>query len=112
MTPKLDRKALLDDSSNRGVSFCTLLSDKVDTWMRELWTNAGGPDSGAALVAVGGYGRAELSPGSDIDVYLIHDPKRDVGALAESIWYPIWDEGVKLGHAVRSVKETAFVGVR
>ena len=106
MASQNERRALLEDPSHRGAAFCALLSSKVDTWMRELWANAGGPESGAALVAVGGYGRAELSPGSDIDVYLLHEPKRDVAELAESIWYPIWDEGVKLGHAVRSVKET------
>jgi [protein-PII] uridylyltransferase len=58
-----------------------------------------------ALVAVGGYGRAELSLGSDIDVLLLHDDHRDIGAVADRIWYPVWDEGVKLGHAVRTPKE-------
>ena len=57
-------------------------------------------------MAVGGYGRAELSPGSDIDLYLLYKPGVDVAPLADKLWYPIWDEGVKLGHAVRTVKET------
>jgi [protein-PII] uridylyltransferase len=47
-----------------------------------------------------------LSPGSDIDLYLLHDPNVPVVELAEKIWYPIWDQGIKLGHAVRTVKET------
>ncbi|MEX1218663.1 MAG: [protein-PII] uridylyltransferase [Acidimicrobiales bacterium] len=106
MTPRFDRIALLKDPTNRGVSFCSLSASNVDEWLCELWENGQGPDTGAALVAVGGYGRAELSPGSDIDVYLLHDSKLNVGELAESIWYPIWDEGIKLGHAVRTVKET------
>ena len=106
MSPLAERRELLDDPTHRGAAFCSLLSSKIDEWMVELWVNAGGPDTGAALVAVGGYGRGELSPGSDIDVYLLHDPKVKVAELAERIWYPIWDEGVKLGHAVRSVKET------
>ena len=106
MTPQLDRLVLLQDTSRRGAAFCGLLSEKVDLWLQQLWENAGGPATGAALVAVGGYGRSELSPGSDIDVYLLYEPKTPVSALAESIWYPIWDEGIKLGHAVRTVKET------
>lgn len=106
MTPQLDRLVLLQDTSRRGAAFCGLLSEKVDLWLQQLWEDAGGPATGAALVAVGGYGRSELSPGSDIDVYLLYEPKTPVSALAESIWYPIWDEGIKLGHAVRTVKET------
>ena len=106
MAPQLDRTVLLEDTSNRGVAFCGLLSEHVDAWLAQLWNAAGGPDQGAALVAVGGYGRAELSPGSDIDVYLLYEPKTEVADLAERVWYPIWDQGVKLGHAVRTVKET------
>ncbi|MEO1058465.1 MAG: [protein-PII] uridylyltransferase, partial [Actinomycetota bacterium] len=63
-----------------------------------------------ALVAVGGYGRGELAPFSDLDVVLIHDVKaRKVAKLVEpaasAIWYPIWDSGVTLGHGVRHVDE-------
>ena len=62
-----------------------------------------------ALVAVGGYGRGDLCPGSDLDVLLVHTRKdRDLGEvkeLADRIWYPLWDAGLKLGHGVRSVKE-------
>ena len=109
MAPQLDRTVLLEDTSNRGVAFCGLLSEHVDAWLAQLWNAAGGPDQGAALVAVGGYGRAELSPGSDIDVYLLYEPKTEVADLAERVWYPIWDQGVKLGHAVRTVKETLML---
>lgn len=59
-----------------------------------------------ALVAVGGYGRRELCPGSDLDVVLLHSstaPK--VAPVAERIWYPVWDAGVGLDHSVRTVKE-------
>ena len=106
MTPQLDRRPLLDDAAVRGAAFCRALSDKVDEWLHALWLSVEAPDEGVALVAVGGYGRAELSPGSDIDLYLLHRPGIDVSALAEGLWYPIWDEGLKLGHAVRTVKDT------
>ena len=57
-----------------------------------------------ALVGVGGYGRGELSPYSDIDVVLVHEPSLGadtVAALAHALWYPLWDQGVPLDHAVR-----------
>jgi [protein-PII] uridylyltransferase len=65
----------------------------------------GHPRHGTALVAVGGYGRGELSPGSDLDIVLLHSGKGDVEALAEKIWYPIWDSGVRLDHSVRTLEQ-------
>ena len=61
-----------------------------------------------ALVAVGGYGRSELSPHSDLDVVLLHD--RSIGdelvnEVANSIWYPLWDQGVALDHSVRDTNQ-------
>jgi len=106
VTPQFDRRPLLEDPSFRGAAFCRELSARVDDWLERLWQAAGGPLEGAALVAVGGYGRAELSPGSDLDVWLLHAPKVEVGELADRVWYPIWDADVKLGHAVRTVKES------
>jgi [protein-PII] uridylyltransferase len=61
-----------------------------------------------AVVALGSYARNELCPGSDVDVMLVHDgraDKGDVGAAAETLWYPLWDAGFVLGHAVRTPKE-------
>src|SRR4051794_7316791 len=79
----------------------------VDEWLRGLFSAAldGAAPKGIALVAVGGYGRGELCPGSDLDVVLLHDGKRSIGEVAERLWYPVWDEGVKLGHAVRTPRE-------
>lgn len=54
------------------------------------------------MVAVGGYGRGELAPHSDLDLVLLHADETDVSALADKIWYPFWDAGVKVDHAVRS----------
>jgi [protein-PII] uridylyltransferase len=58
------------------------------------------------LIAVGGYGRRELSPHSDLDILLVHKSVKNIGDIASKIWYPIWDASVKLGHAVRTPKET------
>ena len=83
-------------------------ADEADSWLAGLL----GDVEGAALVAVGGYGRRQLSPGSDLDVVLLHDGSRDSAAIAElanAIWYPIWDAKVKLDHSVRTVAEARAV---
>ena len=64
-----------------------------------------GPDVGVALVAVGGYGRGELAPHSDLDVVLVYDEGVDLGDLAEQVWYPLWDTGAKLDHSVRTLPQ-------
>lgn len=101
------REALREDVTLVGRNLCRRYSDTVDTWLAELFAAAEETcgRGGAALVAVGGYGRGELSLQSDIDVLLLHDGRDDIGSLADQIWYPIWDEGLKLGHAVRTTRE-------
>lgn len=74
---------------------------------RSFATAVGRRVDGLALVAVGGYGRAELSPASDVDVVLVHDPgvpAARVSEVAESLWYPLWDDSVPLDHAVRDAE--------
>ncbi|WP_134767372.1 [protein-PII] uridylyltransferase [Nocardioides sp. 1609] len=77
----------------------------ADELCSAAYEKAGGPDTGVALVAVGGYGRSELAPYSDLDVVLVHDEDVDLGPLAEQLWYPIWDSGARLDHSVRSLPE-------
>lgn len=57
-----------------------------------------------ALVALGGYGRRELYPFSDIDLLLLHDrwAAKSMQQVAESILYPLWDSGYEVGHSVRT----------
>ncbi|MCK9894736.1 [protein-PII] uridylyltransferase [Frankia sp. AgB32] len=82
----------------------TALADDVLT---ELF---GEPGSGIALIAVGGYGRAEPAFGSDLDLVLVHDGRRhDVSAVADALWYPLWDAGVGLDHSVRTIEEAVAV---
>ncbi len=86
------------------------LSDLSDRWLADLFGPL--PTPGLALVAVGGYGRREVLPGSDLDVVLVHDGSADpdwLGARADSIFYPVWDSRVPLDHSVRSVSEAAAV---
>ncbi|TWD72440.1 UTP--GlnB (protein PII) uridylyltransferase GlnD [Kribbella amoyensis] len=66
----------------------------------------GVPTEGVALVAVGGYGREELSPYSDLDVMLVHaEGYPQVDELAAQIWYPLWDSRTKLDHSVRTIAQ-------
>jgi [protein-PII] uridylyltransferase len=74
---------------------------ETDRWLASLL----GREASVALVAVGGYGRRELLPGSDLDVLLLHAGRPDISALADRIWYPIWDSGTRLDHAVRTPRE-------
>jgi len=100
------RLALLADETLTGGDWCHRHSGLVDAWMAELLHAAVGDRfDGLALVAVGGYGRAELCPQSDIDLMLVHDRRRDIATVADRIWYPIWDQGIKLGHSVCTVRE-------
>jgi [protein-PII] uridylyltransferase len=105
MPPLPDREVVLNDSSLRGAALCRALSDEMDRWMAGLFAAAAPAGARLALVAVGGYGRRELSPQSDIDVVLLSTPRADVASTAEKLWYPVWDAGLKLGHAVRTVGE-------
>ncbi|MEY2468066.1 MAG: [protein-PII] uridylyltransferase [Actinomycetota bacterium] len=102
----MDREALLADRSRTGAAWCRAYSDLVDEWLTELLAGAiAGRSDGVALVAVGGYGRAELCPGSDLDVMLVHDNRPDIDEIANRIWYPIWDTGLHLGHSVQTAKQ-------
>ncbi len=78
---------------------------QVDRWLAELL----GAEPGVALVAVGGYGRKELLPRSDLDVLLLHGGRDDIAAIADRMWYPIWDSGAELDHAVRTVPQARRV---
>ncbi|HZJ06091.1 MAG TPA: [protein-PII] uridylyltransferase [Nocardioidaceae bacterium] len=69
-------------------------------------------DTGTALVAVGGYGRRELAPYSDLDLVLVHDDHVDVAAMASEIWYPLWDAGAAIDHSVRALSEVTTAAKR
>ncbi|SFA97700.1 [protein-PII] uridylyltransferase [Nocardioides alpinus] len=77
----------------------------ADELCREAYAASCGPVTGVALVAVGGYGRGELAPHSDLDVVLVHDDDVPLGDLGHTLWYPLWDSGRRLDHSVRSMSE-------
>jgi [protein-PII] uridylyltransferase len=95
------------------------LTRHVDTHLAELWERAALP-AGTALVAVGGYGRAELFPHSDVDVLLLlpagtlldppdgtagDEATRQLRAAIEGLWQACWDIGLELGSSVRTVEQ-------
>ncbi len=77
----------------------------ADALCAKAYEAAGGGDVGCALIAVGGYGRAELAPHSDLDVVLVHDEDVDPGEVAAQVWYPLWDSGQTIDHSVRRLDE-------
>ncbi|MEV0320614.1 [protein-PII] uridylyltransferase [Streptomyces sp. NPDC050658] len=101
------RLHLLQGEAQSGPPRRSALADLTDEWLTGLFDGAGTP-RGASLVAVGGYGRGELSPRSDLDLLLLHDGSADPGevaALADRVWYPVWDLGLALDHSVRTPTE-------
>lgn len=82
----------------------TALAGLTDDWLSGLFDAGTEGLRGVSLVAVGGYGRGELSPRSDLDLLLLHDGGDDkaVAALADRLWYPVWDLGLDLDHSVRT----------
>ncbi|MCW2850160.1 MAG: (Protein-PII) uridylyltransferase [Marmoricola sp.] len=78
---------------------------EADELCAKAFADAGCPDVGVALVAVGGYGRMELAPFSDLDVVLVHDAAVAMGEWAGKVWYPLWDSGATIDHSVRTLEE-------
>jgi len=104
------RAELIERPELHGEEFCAALARVADAWLGGLLEQAtGGNTRGIALVAVGGYGRGELFPYSDLDVVLVHRRRRDVRKVADAVWYPVWDEGIRLDHSVRAPGEVLEV---
>ncbi len=81
-------------------------AELLDGILAEMF-GAAEPPRGVALAAVGGYGRHQQLPRSDIDLLIVHDARspQEVAALAERLLYPLWDGGFEVGHAVRTPLE-------
>lgn len=80
-----------------GTEVCRALSDVCDEIVAELV----GDTDAVAMVATGGWGRRELCPYSDLDILLVAEDVEAVAGGAESLLYPLWDAGLRVGHAVR-----------
>lgn len=80
------------------------LAGALDVGIRSLVDGGG---AGICVVAVGGYGRRDLAPGSDVDVVVLHDGAAE-GAVRR-VLYAMWDAGLKVGHAVATPLEAALM---
>jgi [protein-PII] uridylyltransferase len=107
-----------------GREVCQARAAILDALLRHLWMaacdgrRAKGSDAipPVALVATGGFGRAELNPHSDIDFMFLHDGQVGVGrplpylsALIDGVLYPLWDIGLKVGYSVRDIADCVKV---
>ena len=118
---RLELATRLSGPGSDGVARRTAIAGLVTTRLAELWDAAVaelakddpayGPDgvAGIALGAVGSIGRGDPSPASDLDLVLVHDGRghseAQLAALAEKLWYPIWDAGLDLDYSVRSLAQ-------
>ena len=108
------RLRLKHQAGGGGREICARRGELVDVILRHVFAAAAGaveqPETSLALIALGGYGRGELNPFSDVDVMLLHGDGAGkvspyVEAMAEQILYLLWDIGFKVGHSTRSMKE-------
>ncbi|MBN2176110.1 MAG: HD domain-containing protein [Demequinaceae bacterium] len=114
-----ERLALAEELTARGVAGAdrrAAMSELVLKRLEEHWTSVGGPESGAALGAVGSLARLTIGPASDLDLVIIHDGETlsddEIAALAQKLWYPIWDAKIPLDHSVRSLAQCRDVASR
>ncbi len=84
-------------------------SEMMDGLVRKAFQNARAqvPSSSVCLMAVGGYGRTELAPRSDVDLLLLYPSpqKEQLPSLIEKILYPLWDLGLDVSCSSRSINE-------
>lgn len=80
-------------------------SQLIDDYLSDSFARCPGAKRGMTLLALGGYGRQELFPFSDIDLLLLYDREAEdeLPAVTEAIFYPLWDAGLEVGHGVRTV---------
>jgi [protein-PII] uridylyltransferase len=87
----------------------TALSDRLDDIVSATYHVTAGVDTpGLALLAVGGYGRREQSAFSDVDIMLLsRGEERHAAMTAEKVLYGLWDKGIQISHAFRTLKTCA-----
>ncbi len=119
------RLKLLHRGGGSGLEVCHARAVILDVLLKYFWnaaqsslsTQAQKEFPPLALVAIGGFGRAELNPHSDIDFMFLHDgqavaagkPLPHLSKLIDGILYPLWDLGMKVGHSVRCIEDCVKV---
>jgi [protein-PII] uridylyltransferase len=107
-----DSRAKLAVALQRGDSIGPVLrrySEEIDRLVRAAFQAATRrtPTVHASLMAVGGYGRAELAPHSDVDLLFLHAPasRQALKPLLEGMLYPLWDAGLDVSCSARMIAE-------
>ena len=119
------RLKMLHRAGAGGLEICRARATVLDVLLRHLWDAARQSLSAQAqkefpplaLVAIGGYGRQELNPHSDVDFMFLHagqvvagnKPLPHLSRIIDGILYPLWDLGLKVGHSVRSLDDCVKV---
>jgi [protein-PII] uridylyltransferase len=119
------RLKILHRAGGEGREICRARSAVIDMVLRNILEGvrnsspllAESPWPVVALVAIGGYGRAELNPHSDIDILFLHESDLVVqgkarppfAELIDGLLYSLWDLGFKVGHSVRSIDDCVNV---
>src|SRR5215831_5157486 len=119
------RVKILHRGGGGGLETCRARAAILDVLLQYLWEAAKSSLSeqaqkefpAIALVAIGGYGRAELNPQSDIDFMFLHNrqiaagirPLPHLAKILDGLLYPLWDVGLKIGHSVRSIDDCVRV---
>jgi [protein-PII] uridylyltransferase len=83
-------------------------SNENDLLLSQLFVASGADSDEIAIAAVGSYGRGELSPGSDLDIVIIHTgsySQKELSDIVNAILYPLWDKKIKVDHSVRTRSE-------
>jgi [protein-PII] uridylyltransferase len=87
-----------------GSSAARKRSDRVDSLLGELAARLSGP---LALVALGAYGRRELTPRSDAELLFLHAGQLTLAWVTEAVCYPLWEQAVRIEPSVRTLAECA-----
>jgi len=104
------RLRLCQEAGEGGREVCGRRADVIDILLRHVFAAANNGQAAPALglIALGGYGRHELNPFSDVDVMFLHDQGQMSAAtthVIEQVLYFLWDIGFKVGHSTRTVRE-------
>jgi [protein-PII] uridylyltransferase len=103
---RAERERLKEHPGRSGKDLVEALTAAMDAAVRAVWRDSVGMDDRIALVALGGYGRGELSPQSDVDLMVLHAGRSVAPDVGKRLFYELWDAGFVVGHAIRSVKDS------